>query len=370
MITPPDIKDIYNRFISRLKDEAGITAEGNDSIARAFGLGVADVADSLWQLLAKAERAYSLDTAVGQELDSIGDFLGVPRKPAVRATTVGYGPAVVFRNTGGTVQNVPRGTAVFPYGQPSIVFRTLQTIDVPAFGTLAVDVETSNVGSIYNVAAGVLNSHNQGSTALLVTNPRAIDSGSDRESDESYRARLFQARKLKNPGSKTAIRLNLASLPGVRDVLLLENTGGAGTFDVILIGQTTTIPNESITEAQNYLAEFAPIGISYRVLLPKEVNIDVTVRLFLNAGQEIEKPALIARVGQAVRGYIDSLSVEDGTGSGTFIYSDLIELVGGAAAIARDYSIDVYIDNAPIIFGSNYTLQIGERLSSRRVRVE
>lgn len=365
----PTLNEIYSQIVTRLRDEAGISVDGPSSVGSALALGVADSVFSLWQQLEEKERASSIDTAIGTDLDNIGKFLGVSRIKGQKATTQGYGPALVLKNTGGTSITVPGGIAVFPSKNPRILFRTLAGATVGAYQSTSVDVEAQGEGPEYNVAALALNSHNAGISSLQVYNPRAVDSGSDEESDSSYRQRLTQSLYIKNPGSKQSIRLSLATLPGVRDVKLIENSGGAGTFDVVLIGQSSEVPQESITQAYNYLAEYAPIGVSYRVILPKLINIDITCSLILPTNQESNRPTIVSQVSQYIRDYINSLDIEDGTGNGEFIFSNLIESVGIAAFEARDYTLDVSIKDVPIIFGSNYRLQLNERFNARKIRV-
>ncbi len=371
MITPPTANEIQSRILTRLRDEAGITADSSSSVARALANSVTDSVLNLWQQLAESYKSASIQTAVGEDLDKIGEFLGVTRRRATRAATQGYGPGVIFRNSGATPVSIPIQTAVFPADNPSIIFRTITAgITVAGYGTAQVDIEASVAGSSQNVAAGALNSHNLGVSQMTVSNPRAVDSGGPSESDDSYRTRLFNSVSARVPSSRQGIRQALTGLPGVRDVLLLENTGGAGTFDALLIGYGTSVPDETIAQAESYLSEYAPFGVSYRVLLPRAIYIDISVRLSLSSGSESLRSSLTVKVAQAVRNYIDFLSVEDGLGTGEFIFSELIERVGAAAFQARDYSITVSIDGRPLVNGGNYRPQIGERLTPRRILVE
>lgn len=370
MLKSPNLEDIYTKIVNRLRDEGGLSVDGPSSIASAIALGVATSVKDLWDGLVSVESSLSIDTAVGTELDRLGESLGVLRKQNTKASTLGYGPALVLKNNTGTTLVVPAGISVFPSKNNQIVYRTLSAASIPAYQQVGVDVEALGDGPEYNVSARALNSNNSGIPGLEVYNPRAIDSGSNLESDEAYRTRLYQAVNLRNPSSKQAIRNALSSLPGIRDIRIIENSGGAGTFDVLLIGQGSEIPVESVYQAEGYLAENAPVGTSYRVLLPKEVPVDVTCVLTLPTSQEDNRSVLTNQVKRAITDYINSLDIEDGRGSGEFIYSNLIENIGVAAFTARDYSVDVSVNDVPLRFGANYRPQLNQRLFVRRLRVD
>lgn len=369
MLIPPELEQIQNRLRSRLRDEASISSDSPGSIQDALVIGLSELLKSLWDDLADISRQSNIETAVGTELDAIGGFLGVSRRSARRAGTAGYGPAILFRNTGGTPVTIPLGTAVFPSRQPSLIFRTVSPLSLSAYAVGTVHVEAEASGPEYNVAGNALNAHNAGIPQVTVTNPRAIDSGADVESDESYRTRLYQAIHLRNPGSREAIRLNLAELPDVRDVRILDGIAGPGTFDVLLIPQGSDIPASILLEAENYLAEYAPLGVAWRLRTPKQIPVDITAKLILAPAQEGERANLVATATQTIRNYIDSLSVEEGSGEGEFLFTDFIEQLGFAIPDARDYTVDVTIDERPVIFGANWRPEVGEKLFPNRVRV-
>lgn len=370
MINPPTPQEIYSQIVSRAREEAGINVSSNGSIFGALARGFTDVHFSLWQQLSEADRASSIDRALGIELDKIGEFLGVTRRKSAKATTQGYGAAVQFSNLGATAIGIPAGTAIFPSTEPSLIYRTTSDLVLGSYGTGVVDVEAAESGLGHNVGAGALNSHNIGTPQVLVTNLRAIDSGFEGESDDSYRGRLFNSVQARNPGSRVAIRESLSNLPGVKDALIFDATAGAGTFDVLLVGAGGVVPEESFSLAESYLAEFAPVGIAYRVRVPKEVSVDVVVKLTLTPAAESKRATLINQVGQTIRANFESLPVEDGSSNGEFVWTQLIQRVRITSSDIRDFSIDVSIKNKPMTLGTNYRPQVGERLVARRVRVD
>jgi uncharacterized phage protein gp47/JayE len=369
MIQAPTTQEIYNDLISRLRDEAGISVDSASSIASAMAVGFSSAIGNLWQQLADIDRASNLDLAVGAELDRLGTFLGVTRKQARKATTESYGPALVFQNTSSTFITVPNNTLVFPSKNPAIIFSTNSTITIGPNSTGSVDITARGFGPQYNVGQFALNAHNLGIVELKVYNPRAVTSGADLESDESYRARLFQSINDKNPSSRSTITQALVNLPGVRNAIIIDNANGPGTFDVLLEGDSFTIPVESITEAENYLALHSPLGVSYRVITPEAVPVDVVIQLVLTPENESERQSIIEAVRQSVSNFFINLPVEDGTGNASFFYSALLTSIAYTFAKVKDYTIDVTIDDIPIIFGSNYSISIQEQFVLRKVVV-
>lgn len=369
MFIPPTTEEIYSNLVQRLKDEAGLTVDSNSSVISALTLGFSSVLQNLYSQLSDIDRASNLDLAVGTELDRLGVFLGISRKQARRATTAGYGPAVVFRNVSNIAITVPQGTLVFPNTNPSILYRVTSTVVAPSNGTAVVDVEASGVGPEYNLSQYSLNAHNLGISDLTCYNPRAITSGSDQESDDSYRGRLYKSSTLRDPSSRDAIRQNLSSLPGVAQAQVIEGTSGPGTFEVLLIGTLGQPPRESIYEAMNYLSDHAPLGIKYKVTTPSLVFVDVIIKLILTTSNESKRSAIATGISQSISTYIESLPVEDGSGNGVLTYSALLTEVALASTDIKDYTIDLSVDGRPIIFGSNVGVDLREKFTARKVIV-
>jgi uncharacterized phage protein gp47/JayE len=370
MITPPTAQEIYDDIVARLRDEAGISVDSPSSIASALAVAFSSSIYDLWKQLSDIDRASNLDLAVGEELDRLGILLGVSRKQARKATTEGYGPSVVFKNNSSVSVVVPANTLVFASRNPSVNYSTLSSINVLPNGTNFVDVEAKGFGPSYNVAQFALNSHNLGLSDVKVYNPRAISSGSDLESDDSYRERLYNSVNDKRPSSRLSIRQSMASLPGVRDAIIIDNAKGPGSFDVLLVGDTSSIPFESITEAENYLALNAPLGVSYRVITPSPVPVDVNIKLVLDAENEIERQSITEAVKQAVSDFFYLIPVENGSGNAAFFYSSLLTSISYTLYKVKDYTIDISIDDIPIAFGANYSISEQEQFVIRKIAVK
>lgn len=369
MFIPPTTEEIYTNLVQRLKDEAGLTVDSNSSVISALTLGFSSILQNLYSQLSDIDRSSNLDLAVGSELDRLGVFLGLSRQTARRATTAGYGPAVVFRNASNLAVTVPQGTLIFPASNPSILYRVISTVVAPSNGIATVDVEAAGSGPEYNLSQYSLNAHNLGISDLTCYNPRAITSGSDQESDESYRSRLYKSSTLQDPSSRDSIRQNLSALPGVSEAQVIEGTSGPGTFEVLLIGTLGQPPRESIYEALNYLSDHAPLGIKYRVTTPTLVFVDVIIKLVLSASNESKRSSIATGISQSISTYIESLPVEDGSGNGVITYSSLLTEVALSSIDLKDYTIDLSVDGRPIIFGSNVGLDLREKFTARKVIV-
>ena len=228
------------------KGFATILAESADSARALFGddldlsstspirkiLEVTAAEDArLWRRLEDLYWSRFLSSAVGTDLDALGEDVGVER--AFLAAT---GEVTV------TVQNpqpertytVPEGT-VLVTGPSGPVFHTTATVQLTA------GADTATVGALAavpgpdgDVAADAITGVDPdfaahylplpAPTRLVVGNAAPFTGGSDREPDERYRQRLLgRSRTLWTPA---AVREAALDVPGVVDVLLADPLGG------------------------------------------------------------------------------------------------------------------------------------------------
>ena len=243
------------------KGFATILAESADSARALFGddldlsptspirkiLEVTAAEDArLWRRLEDLYWSRFLSSAVGTDLDALGEDVGVER--AFLAAT---GEVTV------TVQNpqpertytVPEGT-VLVTGPSGPVFHTTATVQLTA------GADTATVGALAavpgpdgDVAADAITGVDPdfaahylplpAPTRLVVGNAAPFTGGSDREPDERYRQRLLgRSRTLWTPA---AVREAALDVPGVVDVLLADPLGGVDVsqsyFNLFLFGR-------------------------------------------------------------------------------------------------------------------------------------
>jgi uncharacterized phage protein gp47/JayE len=250
MTIRPTYQDILARLQKRIADETSLDPyKESSAIGLILRMTAAEI-DQAWGYIEELERQTNLRTASGGGLDNFGLYLGTPRNDSRKSTTLGLQRSIKFTNIGGAGVNVPAGTRVFKSTDPSLAYFTTEGVLISAGSSETVHAIAADLGDLYNIGVGELDSHSVPNAALTVTNILPIENGSNRESDASYRERLlqeFSRRTVLNPSNTVALMRNI---PGVRDAYLLNNYRGAGTFDIIIIPHAYNDTSALVSKAQ------------------------------------------------------------------------------------------------------------------------
>lgn len=224
-------------------------------------------------------------TAEGADLDRVvWDRAALTRKEA----TYAVGEVTVTGNSGTTV---PLGLIV---AADSVDFRTTEAGTIGEDGTVTLPVMCTTAGSAGNVIAGSVKRFGISYTGLYsVTNPEAMHSGYDAETDEDLRERCLDA--IRDPGSSgnaTHYREWAMSVAGVGGARVIETWDGPGTVKVVLIGADHLPVDESVAEtAAAYIETQRPVGAQVTVTSAVETQINVSASVTLKAGGTVENAA-------------------------------------------------------------------------------
>lgn len=197
------------------------------------------------------ERAAAtrISTATGDDLEQIArDDYETERLPATRAV----GTVYLVRSSAIAATIIPRGSRVAATG--GVAFEATQDVSA-GIGALrvAVPVQALQDGTQGNVSLStittIVDALPDRTWALYVPAaldvfypPDVIGGGSARETDDELRARLLDVSPddTRAPGSLAAVRHGARSVPGVRDVLVVEP--GNGTLAVIAGDASYALP--------------------------------------------------------------------------------------------------------------------------------
>ncbi len=354
-------------MIQRVSEATGLTATGESSffgsILKVFSAEISILYDEL----IFAESQSHLSTAVGNALNSIGEFYGVIRKPVVASSTVGGPYSVVFTNNTGSTVSVPARTRIWSSANPQLAYTVVFATSIAAGQQGYVDVQAVAPGEFYNTGANQLDTTNLGISNVTVTKELPISTGSDLESDANYRVRIQQEIYRKEGANLTAIRSYLLEVPGVRDVQINNLARGTGTFDALIYGYDRVVPQAVINACQAVLDLNVSAGVSALAKAPVVKYIDVSVKL------KIKPSAVFANVQavviSSVRSYLDNLEIEKGNGNGTIYYQELASRVQESTSDIIDSSVTMIIDGVPAL-RSNQTTESGSRFVSRVISVK
>src|SRR5436305_5234045 len=252
-----------------------------------------------------------VDTAEGQQLDMVVAILGVTRGEPDFAEGV-----VTFqRDAGNEAVNIPSGTLVATADKPDAPKKVYQTVEpktVRKDQTRAdVRVQALNRGEGEVVPAGaiaVMPRPVPGVKSVVNANA-TIFKGKRRETDDELRTRAKNALISSGKASVTAIESALVSLPGVRDVRVIE-APEPGVIDVFVDG--TDFGAQS--EPRRVLDSVRAAGIFARLKAATPLEIDGVFRIEINPALKPspqERAAIENDVQLQIVSYIESLKMGD-----------------------------------------------------------
>lgn len=244
----PSQGEILQRIYNRITLETPISANLDSSAIGVILKIIAAEMDLVWSYISDLYNQSNLSTATGPALDNFGLLLGVPRKSAQNASTLGATPSVQFTNLGVGSADIPGGTRVFKDSDPSVAFFTVGGVTLTGGQISTVHVQAAQPGSMYNVGIGELNRSSAPNVTVAVTNILPIQNGSFDESDGSYRQRLLQEYTRRDVLNPTNCDAMLRQVPGVQDVYILDFQRGAGTFDVVIIPYNSSAISQVVSE--------------------------------------------------------------------------------------------------------------------------
>lgn len=369
-IPRPTEKEILTRIHNRILNETNLTANLDSSAIGVILKIFAAESNIVWAYIEDLHEQSNLSTAGGTNLDNFGLLFGVPRRQSSKSTTTGQTRSVRFTNSTGSNISVPAGTRVFKYSEPQIAYFTVEAATAPAGGAVDVHVTAAREGEIYNVGVGELNRHDIASAGLIVANTLPINNGNLQESDAAYRQRILQELSRRNVLNVHNVDALLRSIPGIRDVYVMEFERGAGTFDAVIIPYNFSDTSLLVSEAQALLNASVPAGLSALARGPRYRQLDIRVNIrFATEGLE-RREQVRQQIRNLIISRVDNLPVENGTGNGTFLVNQIRDSAILADSLVLDASVVLGLDGMPLAPQGEIRLGKGERLTIRSLSIE
>ena len=364
----PTDKEILERSYNTLKNETSINVSLDSSATGVMLKIISAELSAVWKYIAEQMEQANLTTATGSSLDDLGLLVGAVRKEETKATTSGQVPSIRFTNLSGSTINIPTGTRVFADKDPNIAYFTTEGAVVNSAQTADIHATAAFSGTNYNVGVGDLNRHSLPYTNVTVTNLYAIQNGSYKETDASYRQRILQELRRRNAFTVDNCSSLLRSIDGIKDVLVLNLYRGAGTFDVICVPYIDSQANELVAQCKRILQKSCPIGIDFKVRSPKLRQLDLSINLRFvpdatnkEATRQLAKSIIISR--------INNLPVENGLNNSVLYLSQLKNSVASIDSSIFDATINGYLDDVPLAVAGEIRLNIGEKITLRNLTI-
>ena len=266
-------------------------------------------AAQIYQAMKYVDIKGKMDTvkySVGDFLDLLGAFrCGATRNQAAAAvTTIRF----TLSAARASVTAVPQGTRIAA-GQ--LFFATSAYAEIPA-GDLTADIPATCM-----TAGETGNGLSPGELKTLVDpvpcvqsveNTSTSSGGADRESDESFAARIFIAPgKYSTAGSRNGYEYHVQDYSSAIGGVHVSSDQAAGTVDIVFVMADGSLPSAEMISAmsQHMSAEtLRPMNDLVTVRAPAEVKYTVSLTYYINQSDNNRAAAIQQAVSAAVDSYI------------------------------------------------------------------
>ena len=232
----------------------------------------------------------------GEFLDYHAKTRGIIRKSATAAS--GY-----VTVTGKANFTIPAGSlfsTASTYDEASVLYETMEAVEIPASGTVKVGVRCIQPGAAGNTGvATVVLTASKLTGITTVTNEEAITGGTEEESDDSLIERIVAYDKSQGSnyvGSMSDYKQWATSVDGVGSATIIPAQDTTGLVTIILTDSNGDPATEQLCEAvYNYIMKpdspyerLAPINALIKVVPPDTIEISVSAVVELTDGATLE----------------------------------------------------------------------------------
>ena len=292
--------ELYNELMAAFAEATGMEAAGSgDLAARMYA-----VAAQLWGLYVQCDwvnRQCFPQTAQGEYLDLHAQLRRVERREATAAEGV---LRFTVDAAGAADREIAAGTVCMTAGLTR--FETIEAGTLEA-GETSVDIRARalDAGSAGNVAAGTILQMAVAPVGVSrCTNPAAFTGGTDREDDETLRARVLETyRRLPNGANAAFYQQGALSFDEVAAAAVIPRPRGVGSVDVVVSTAAGAPSAELLEELEDYFEARREIAVDVQVRAPEMETVDVTVQVAAEEGQDAQ--TVQDAVEAALRGWFD-----------------------------------------------------------------
>lgn len=283
MYQTPSYSDIKSIIMQEYVNQTGILPK-RDSDAAVRASGTAAVAEGLYSHQEHILKQLFVQTADEPYLYIHGEELGLPRLDGSTAT----GQVWASGTTDGVI--LPIGSKLTDgFGH---YWQTTSTATLSTTKAVLVPVQASDDGAAFN-ATGTLRWVSPVAGMQSIAQVDVISGGSDGESLERWRGRLWNKKKLGKSLSRVDdLRQAVLGVAGVADAYVYPIRRGAGSVDVAITAQGAngaTLPSDSLlAQAEQALKDAAAFWEDVRTFKPTVVALNVDAKVTginINSGE-------------------------------------------------------------------------------------
>lgn len=286
----------FSSFIANQEDISNYYVMDKAVIAHMFSIAYDDAT--------LVYNSFNVELAEGEDLNKIGDRVGVPRPVARHASAL-----VTFTIQEEILEDINIEAGIVIATDDGIEYETVEPLYLSADSTsTTVQCLSVDTGVEAKVMADTLvNIVSTLDYSFSCTNQDSSSGGEEEYSDEDYRYLLENWILIHLKGSDEAFENYFANFDGIDGYKLVPNWNGTGTMKVILDPGTPYLLNQAYEELQAVISQateditmFAPVEVPIDIYATVNVDIDQ-----INPYSDLEKEDIKNRIVSAIRTFID-----------------------------------------------------------------
>lgn len=287
-------EEVYEKMKSILPPDIDLS-EGSHgwNMTRPTALVVAELCEFI---LPEVIKLVFPEWSYGEFLDGHAKARSITRRSALAAT--------------GTITIEGEANSLIPAGslfstaaindEPSVSYETLEDATIPESGSVAVEIQCTQAGTIGNTTANTVVLVSSKLTGVAsVTNPEPITGGAEEEDDEDLITRITEYDVNQGDsfvGSIADYKRWATSVSGVGEATIVAAQDDSGLVKIYVTDSDGGTANENLpTTVYNYIMSpddpgerLAPINANIKVLYPEKMNIGVKATIELEPEATIE----------------------------------------------------------------------------------
>lgn len=358
---------------------SSITNFSTGSVISMLTKAIATELSNLYSINERLYNAGSVATAIGDDLDNHGEIWGITRDEGSPAS----GTVLVTISSSGSDLSVTTTTAfVASLAGENLVFTPTVGGTVSAGTSVEFDVVSVNNGYKYNVGSNSisriyssvdLSSELTDQYTTVTNNPLKLDGssnlfsgGTNRETDEEYRNRIYLQSQKVGRGTKDSIKSAVENLDIVSSVRIINFDDNKdisnGIFYVQAVGNTgykLLTDTASTTKINQVVDDYKPIGHSYGLQHPMAVMIKLSGTVIIDDLNYPNNSTIVSSVKSKLTEYINNLGLGEDV-----LYSELVSKamsVGGVYDfVIDDFEYTEFASNPLYLNTSSYRISDNE----------
>lgn len=263
------------------------------NVTRPTALALAEMCEFI---LPEVIKVFCPDWSYGEFADKHADARGMTRRAATPAT----GKLTITGAAGATIPAGSIFSTAAINDEPSTDYKTLEDAEIPASGSITVDIECTQTGTRGNAAENTIILVGSRLTGITgVTNPEAVSGGTEEEDDESLIKRIAAYDKSQGEsyvGSVADYKRWAESVPGVGEATVISAQDDSGLVTIIISDANGAAATESLCEdVYNYIMRpdspgnrLAPPNANLAITPPATIDVAIQATIELDDAYTIE----------------------------------------------------------------------------------